>query len=78
MSFERHRRCGPGARSWSVPGSTGLPTLGRGSHLTPRMGTCGHSWPVDAIVIAVVVVLNAILGYVQEARARARWRPCRR
>ncbi|HEX5532555.1 MAG TPA: cation-translocating P-type ATPase [Actinomycetales bacterium] len=26
-------------------------------------------WPVDAIVIAVIVVLNAVLGYVQEARA---------
>ena len=26
-------------------------------------------WPVDAVVIAVVVVLNAVLGYVQEARA---------
>ncbi len=28
-------------------------------------------WPVDAIVIAVVVVLNAVLGYVQEARAES-------
>ena len=26
-------------------------------------------WPVDAIVIALVVVLNAVLGYVQEAKA---------
>jgi magnesium-transporting ATPase (P-type) len=26
-------------------------------------------WPVDAIVIGVIVVLNAILGYVQEAKA---------
>jgi Ca2+-transporting ATPase len=26
-------------------------------------------WPVDAIVIALVIVLNAALGYVQEARA---------
>jgi P-type Ca2+ transporter type 2C len=26
-------------------------------------------WPVDAIVIAVIVVLNAVLGYVQEAQA---------
>ncbi|SMP62505.1 cation-translocating P-type ATPase [Noviherbaspirillum suwonense] len=26
-------------------------------------------WPVDAIVIAVIVVLNAVLGFVQEARA---------
>ncbi len=29
-----------------------------------RMG-----WPVDAIVIASIVVLNAVLGYIQEARA---------
>jgi Ca2+-transporting ATPase len=28
-------------------------------------------WPVDAIVIAVVVILNAALGYVQEARAES-------
>ncbi|HYI85747.1 MAG TPA: HAD-IC family P-type ATPase, partial [Burkholderiales bacterium] len=26
-------------------------------------------WPVDAIVIALVVVLNAVLGYLQEAKA---------
>ncbi|HEX5511078.1 MAG TPA: cation-translocating P-type ATPase [Actinomycetales bacterium] len=26
-------------------------------------------WPVDAVVIAFIVVLNAVLGYVQEARA---------
>ena len=26
-------------------------------------------WPVDAVVIAVVVVLNAVLGFVQEAKA---------
>jgi potassium/sodium efflux P-type ATPase len=26
-------------------------------------------WPVDAVVIAVIVVLNGILGYVQEAKA---------
>jgi Ca2+-transporting ATPase len=26
-------------------------------------------WPVDAIVIAIIVVLNAVLGYVQEAKA---------
>ena len=26
-------------------------------------------WPVDALVIAVIVVLNALLGYAQEARA---------
>ena len=32
-----------------------------------------HDWPVDAIVIAVVVVLNAVLGYVQESRPRVRW-----
>ncbi len=29
----------------------------------------GTGWPVDAIVIASIVVLNAILGYVQEAKA---------
>ncbi len=29
----------------------------------------GHGWPVDAIVIAFIVLLNAILGYVQESRA---------
>jgi Ca2+-transporting ATPase len=28
-----------------------------------------EGWPVDAIVIAAIVVLNAVLGYVQEARA---------
>jgi len=28
-------------------------------------------WPVDAIVIAIIVVLNAALGYVQEAKADA-------
>ena len=26
-------------------------------------------WPVDAVVISVIVVLNGILGYVQEAKA---------
>ena len=26
-------------------------------------------WPVDAVVIGVILVLNAVLGYVQEARA---------
>ena len=29
-----------------------------------------HGWPVDAIVIALIVVLNGILGFVQEARAQ--------
>jgi len=29
-----------------------------------------HAWPVDAIVISVIVVLNAVLGFVQEARAQ--------
>nr|HET7858764.1 cation-translocating P-type ATPase [Caldimonas sp.] len=29
----------------------------------------GHGWPVDAIVIAAIVVLNAALGLAQEARA---------
>ena len=28
-----------------------------------------HGAPVDAIVIAVIIVFNAVLGYVQEARA---------
>ncbi len=31
----------------------------------------GHGMPVDAIVIAIIVVLNAILGYTQEAKARS-------
>ena len=26
-------------------------------------------WPVDAVVIAVVIALNAVLGFVQQARA---------
>jgi magnesium-transporting ATPase (P-type) len=30
-----------------------------------------HGWPVDALVIAAVVVANAVLGYVQEARAES-------
>nr|WP_315489984.1 cation-translocating P-type ATPase [uncultured Rhodoferax sp.] len=29
-----------------------------------------HGWPVDASVIALIVVLNGILGFVQEARAQ--------
>lgn len=29
----------------------------------------GSGWPFDAIVIAVIVVLNAVLGFVQQARA---------
>jgi Ca2+-transporting ATPase len=29
-----------------------------------------HGWPVDATVIALIVVLNGILGFVQEARAQ--------
>ena len=28
-----------------------------------------HGWPVDAVVIALVVVLNAVLGWLQEAKA---------
>ena len=28
-----------------------------------------HEWPVDAIVIALIVLLNATLGYLQEAKA---------
>ena len=30
-----------------------------------------QDWPVDALVIALIVVLNAILGHVQEARAES-------
>jgi P-type E1-E2 ATPase len=29
----------------------------------------GEGWPVDAIVIALVVVADAVLGFVQEAKA---------
>jgi len=29
----------------------------------------GHGWPVDAVVIALVIVLNGALGYAQEAKA---------
>ena len=29
----------------------------------------GNGWPVDALVIALIVVFNAVLGYVQEAKA---------
>ncbi len=28
-----------------------------------------HGWPVDAIVILAIVILNGVLGYVQEAKA---------
>ena len=40
-------------------------------------GRAGHDrgWPVDAIVIAAVVLLNGVIGHVQEAqRPRTRWR----
>jgi magnesium-transporting ATPase (P-type) len=30
-----------------------------------------HGWPVDAIVIGLIVLANGALGYVQEARARS-------
>jgi len=30
-----------------------------------------HGWPVDAIVIALVVAVNAVLGYTQEAKAES-------
>jgi len=26
-------------------------------------------WPVDAIVVALIVIVNAVLGYLQEAKA---------
>jgi Ca2+-transporting ATPase len=28
-----------------------------------------HGWPVDAVVIALIVILNAVLGHVQQAKA---------
>ena len=30
----------------------------------------GRGWPVDAIVIAAVILLNAVIGHVQEAKAQ--------
>lgn len=30
----------------------------------------GHRWPVDSIVIAFVVALNAVLGFIQESKAQ--------
>jgi magnesium-transporting ATPase (P-type) len=30
-----------------------------------------HGWPADAIVIALIIALNAVLGYSQEARAES-------
>jgi len=30
-----------------------------------------HGWPADAIVIAAIVVINAVLGYMQEVRAES-------
>jgi Ca2+-transporting ATPase len=30
-----------------------------------------HGWPVDGVVIAAIVVLNGLLGYAQEAKARS-------
>lgn len=29
-----------------------------------------HGWPIDAVVIAIVVLLNGALGYLEEAKAR--------
>src|SRR5688572_5121509 len=29
-----------------------------------------HGWPVDALVIAAIVVLNGVLGYLQESKAQ--------
>jgi magnesium-transporting ATPase (P-type) len=34
-------------------------------------GEGGKGWPMDAIVIAAVVVLNAVLGWVQETKAQS-------
>lgn len=28
-----------------------------------------HGWPIDALVILIIIIANAILGYIQEARA---------
>lgn len=33
---------------------------------------------VDAIVILAVVVINAVIGFIQEERPSPRWRRCRR
>ncbi|MBC7732264.1 MAG: cation-translocating P-type ATPase, partial [Bacteriovorax sp.] len=33
-------------------------------------GAQGRGWPVDAIVIAAVILLNAVIGHVQEAKAQ--------
>ena len=33
-------------------------------------GTAGRGWPVDAIVIAAVLLLNGLIGHVQEAKAQ--------
>ncbi len=30
----------------------------------------GHGWPIDALVISVIVLLNALLGFFQESRSR--------
>ncbi len=30
-----------------------------------------HAWPIDAIVIVAIIVVNAVLGYTQEARAES-------
>jgi Ca2+-transporting ATPase len=38
--------------------------------LTAWMIEGREGWPIDAIVIAVVVVLDAVLGWVQEAKAQ--------
>ena len=54
----------------AVRGSADLPAVRRDRHLAGRLGGRGGSgWPFDAIVIAVIVVLNAVLGFVQQARA---------
>ncbi len=30
-----------------------------------------HGWPVDSLVILIIIIANAVLGYVQEARAES-------
>ena len=35
-------------------------------------------WPVDAIVIAIVVILNAALATYRRPGLKVQWRPCRK
>ena len=53
------------------PRSPGLPVARRRGHRARGLGDIEGSagWPVDAIVIATIVLLNGVLVYVQEAKA---------